>query len=83
VVPLTSVSEPLRAGLEMLSAGAVSGLAFMLTTPEIALLLSFFSSVILVVVWLVRVEMQGKANAEALAKLDRRMDTLVQRLGGV
>lgn len=74
---------PLRGWIEPIVGAGVSVLAFSMTTEEVALGVSIATAIVLIVVWLVRVEAQGRANAKTLERLENRMDALISHLGGL
>ncbi len=74
---------PLRGWLEPLAGAGVSVLAFSVTTEEVAIGISLVTAAVLIVVWLVRVEAQGRANAQTLDRLEKRVDALINHLGGL
>lgn len=74
---------PLRGWLEPLAGAGVSLVAFSMTTEEMAVAISLATAAVLIIIWLVRVEAQGRENAKALARLENRLDALIQHLGGL
>lgn len=74
---------PLRGWLEPIAGAGISVLAFSMTTEEVAVGISLLTAAVLVIIWLVRVEAQGRENAKALARLEKRLNALVEHLGGL
>lgn len=65
--------------LEAVLVGAISMLAIVFTTPELAVGVSAVSAIIGVVVWLVRLEGRVNLNGALLERIERNVERLLEK----